>query len=141
MAAVRDSLCNMEPVQIPRPQISGLQFIPTRGRLGFYATIRRDGEKYGVGMKPIGPRRPVLSESLFKDDCNISKTSNIKTTNEGDKMENVKLSPKQDLQSVKTKSNSMTNISKQTNSPTNTSKQSFQASENEKINLNKVNEN
>ncbi|VDN84131.1 unnamed protein product [Brugia pahangi] len=95
MAAVRDSLCNMEPVQIPRPQISGLQFIPTRGRLGFYATIRRDGEKYGVGMKPIGPRRPVLSESLFKDDCNISKTSNTKTINEGDKMENVKLSPKQ----------------------------------------------
>ncbi|KAK6114526.1 hypothetical protein QQG55_56445 [Brugia pahangi] len=136
MAAVRDSLCNMEPVQIPRPQISGLQFIPTRGRLGFYATIRRDGEKYGVGMKPIGPRRPVLSESLFKHDCNISKISNIKTINEGDKMENVKLSPKQDLQSVKTKSNSMTNISKQTNSPTNTSKQSFQASENEKINLN-----
>lgn len=37
MTAVRDSLCNMEPVHIPRPQISGLQFIPTRGRLGFYA--------------------------------------------------------------------------------------------------------
>lgn len=36
MTAVRDSLCNLEPVQIPRPQISGLQFIPTRGRLGFY---------------------------------------------------------------------------------------------------------
>ncbi|VDM16365.1 unnamed protein product [Wuchereria bancrofti] len=97
MAAVRDSLCNMEPVQIPRPQISGLQFIPTRGRLGFYATIRRDGEKYGVGMKPIGPRRPVLSDSLFKDDCNISKSSNTTTTDADDKMENVKSSPEQVL--------------------------------------------
>ncbi|VDO43252.1 unnamed protein product [Onchocerca flexuosa] len=75
MTAVRDSLCNMEPVQIPRPQISGLQFIPTRGRLGFYATIRRDGEKYGVGMKSIGPRRPTLSDDLFKANSDIQKSS------------------------------------------------------------------
>uniref|UniRef100_A0A915PPZ2 Uncharacterized protein n=1 Tax=Setaria digitata TaxID=48799 RepID=A0A915PPZ2_9BILA len=79
MATVRDSLCNMEPVQIPRPQISGLQFIPTRGRLGFYATIRRDGEKYGVEMKPIGPRRPVLTNGLFTDDSNIQKSDASKS--------------------------------------------------------------
>uniref|UniRef100_A0A8R1TQ72 Uncharacterized protein n=1 Tax=Onchocerca volvulus TaxID=6282 RepID=A0A8R1TQ72_ONCVO len=100
MTAVRDSLCNMEPVQIPRPQISGLQFIPTRGRLGFYATIRRDGEKFGVGMKPIGPRRPALSDDLFKDDNNIQKSSN--TSTDETVKQDVKSSSEQDLESIKT---------------------------------------
>ncbi|VDN07457.1 unnamed protein product [Thelazia callipaeda] len=98
MTAVRDSLCNLEPIQIPRPQISGLQFIPTRGRLGFYKealyyslntlfknhetdikifyTIRRDGENYGVEMKPIGPRRPVLSQELFMDNSAEKQSAN-----------------------------------------------------------------
>ncbi|EFO24341.1 hypothetical protein LOAG_04144 [Loa loa] len=129
MAAVRDSLCNMEPVQIPRPQISGLQFIPTRGRLGFYATIRRDGEKYGVGMKPIGPRRPVLSDGLFTYDSNISKSSNP-ITDEAGKKQNMKSSSeqvKQDLQSVK-----LSSLTANTSKPV-----SLPALDNKKTSLNK----
>ncbi|VDN44675.1 unnamed protein product [Gongylonema pulchrum] len=75
MTAVRDSLCNLEPVQIPRPQISGLQFIPTRGRLGFYKSIHRDGEKYGVGIKTIGPRRPPLADVCFVKENDVQSTS------------------------------------------------------------------
>ncbi|KAL3990426.1 hypothetical protein ACH3XW_31725 [Acanthocheilonema viteae] len=125
MTAVRDSLCNMEPVQIPRPQISGLQFIPTRGRLGFYATIRRDGEKYGVEIKPIGPRRPVLSDGLFIDDSNIPKSSNSKI-DEPLKKQNAKCLSEQDLQSVKLSNSSAT-----------TSKPSLPVPDYERINLNK----
>ncbi|CAG9531232.1 unnamed protein product [Cercopithifilaria johnstoni] len=118
MTAVRDSLCNMEPVQIPRPQISGLQFIPTRGRLGFYASIRRDGEKYGVEIKPIGPRRPLLSDGLFVNDSNIPKSSNSRT-DEAEKKQN-------DSESVKVSNSSAT-------TPTS----SFPVSDYERINLNK----
>ncbi|KAM3727586.1 Uncharacterized protein ACO02O_04240 [Dirofilaria immitis] len=100
MTAVRDSLCNMEPIQIPRPQISGLQFIPTRGRLGFYATIRRDGEKYGVGVKPIGPRRPALSDILFRDDSNIQKSSNM-IKDEAETKHDTKFSSERNLESIK----------------------------------------
>ncbi|VDK75098.1 unnamed protein product [Litomosoides sigmodontis] len=106
MTAMRDSLCNMEPVQIPRPQISGLQFIPTRGRLGFYATICRDGEKYGVEIKRIGPRRPVLSDGLFADDGNIPKSSNLRS-NEAEMKQNMKCSSEE---SVKDPTSSATTI-------------------------------
>lgn len=36
MTAMRDTLCKLRPIEIPRPKYSGLQFISTRGRLGFY---------------------------------------------------------------------------------------------------------
>ncbi|MFH4979183.1 hypothetical protein AB6A40_005892 [Gnathostoma spinigerum] len=62
MAAVRDALCNIQPLEIPRPQVSGLQFIPTRGRQGFYRSIRREGAQYGVKIRENGPRRTPLSD-------------------------------------------------------------------------------
>lgn len=33
---MRDSLCDLRPIEIPRPKFSGMQFISTRGRYGFY---------------------------------------------------------------------------------------------------------
>uniref|UniRef100_A0AC34FLB5 Uncharacterized protein n=1 Tax=Panagrolaimus sp. ES5 TaxID=591445 RepID=A0AC34FLB5_9BILA len=62
----RDSLCNIGAVQIPRPKCAGFQFVPTRGRMGFYRSIKRDGHKYGIEMKnERGPRRPQLPDAGF----------------------------------------------------------------------------
>ncbi|VDM46631.1 unnamed protein product [Toxocara canis] len=47
----------MQRMEIPRPQISGLEFVPTRGRLGFYKSIQKS--------MPTAPRRPPLSEVHF----------------------------------------------------------------------------
>ncbi|KHN75968.1 Uncharacterized protein Tcan_18220 [Toxocara canis] len=65
MTAVRDTLCNLRPLEIPRPHIPGLQFIPTRGRLGFYRSIRREGAQYGIQIKAAGPRRPALADACW----------------------------------------------------------------------------
>ncbi|KAE9551925.1 hypothetical protein FO519_004854 [Halicephalobus sp. NKZ332] len=66
MATVsRESLCNIGLVQIPRPKCQGFQFVNTRGRMGFYRSIKRDGEKYGIQMKNMGPRRPQLPDAGF----------------------------------------------------------------------------
>uniref|UniRef100_A0A914XVW0 Uncharacterized protein n=1 Tax=Panagrolaimus superbus TaxID=310955 RepID=A0A914XVW0_9BILA len=60
----RDSLCNIGAVQIPRPKCAGFQFVPTRGRMGFYRSIKRDGHKYGIEIKnERGPRRPQLPDA------------------------------------------------------------------------------
>ncbi|KAI6190745.1 hypothetical protein M3Y97_00152000 [Aphelenchoides bicaudatus] len=48
------------PVEIPRPKCHGLEFVPTRGRHGFYKSIRNEGHKYGLQIKSMGPRRPAL---------------------------------------------------------------------------------
>lgn len=66
MAAVRDTLCKLRPVEIPRPKCAGLQFVATRGRFGFYQSIKRDGEKYGIQIKSQGPRRPTLPDPWLK---------------------------------------------------------------------------
>ncbi|KAF8381201.1 hypothetical protein PRIPAC_70343 [Pristionchus pacificus] len=60
-----DILQSITPLEIPRPKCHGMQFVPTRGRYGFYRTIRAEGSKYGVSIKGMGPRRPVLSKDLF----------------------------------------------------------------------------
>uniref|UniRef100_A0AC34Q3R0 Uncharacterized protein n=1 Tax=Panagrolaimus sp. JU765 TaxID=591449 RepID=A0AC34Q3R0_9BILA len=66
MATVsRDGLLNIGTVQIPRPKCQGFQFVNTRGRMGFYRSIKRDGEKYGIQMKNMGPRRPQLPDAGF----------------------------------------------------------------------------
>ncbi|KAE9413418.1 hypothetical protein Angca_006216 [Angiostrongylus cantonensis] len=62
---IRDSLCDLGRMEIPRPQFRGMQFVATRGKQGFYKTIRDNGSKYGLQVKPQGPRRPVLSNDLF----------------------------------------------------------------------------
>lgn len=69
MTAVRDTLCNLRPLEIPRPHVPGFQFITTRGRQGFYKSIRRDGAQYGIHIKSTGPRRPTLADAYwnFKD--------------------------------------------------------------------------
>uniref|UniRef100_A0A7E4VL56 Myozenin-3 n=1 Tax=Panagrellus redivivus TaxID=6233 RepID=A0A7E4VL56_PANRE len=56
----RDSFCELGNLQIPRPKCNGFQFVPTRGRMGFYRSIKRDGEKYGVQIKSQCQRRPGL---------------------------------------------------------------------------------
>uniref|UniRef100_A0A914EAX0 Uncharacterized protein n=1 Tax=Acrobeloides nanus TaxID=290746 RepID=A0A914EAX0_9BILA len=66
MAAVRDSLCNIGPLEIPRPKCEGFQFIPTRGRMGFYRSIKRDGGKYGLKINTQGPRRPALPDAFIR---------------------------------------------------------------------------
>uniref|UniRef100_A0A1I7XG68 SH2 domain-containing protein n=1 Tax=Heterorhabditis bacteriophora TaxID=37862 RepID=A0A1I7XG68_HETBA len=67
MTAVRDNLCELGRMEIPRPQFHGMQFVATRGRQGFYkVTIRENGSKYGLQIKPQGPRRPILSSDLFQ---------------------------------------------------------------------------
>ncbi|KAK6031000.1 hypothetical protein OSTOST_02852 [Ostertagia ostertagi] len=62
---IRDNLCDLGRMEIPRPQFHGMQFIATRGKLGFYKTIRENGSKYGVQVRAQGPRRPVLSNDIF----------------------------------------------------------------------------
>ncbi|VDL69487.1 unnamed protein product [Nippostrongylus brasiliensis] len=62
---IRDSLCDLGRMEIPRPQFHGMQFVATRGKLGFYKTIRENGSKYGLQVKAQGPRRPVLSNDIF----------------------------------------------------------------------------
>ncbi|KAJ1353527.1 hypothetical protein KIN20_010168 [Parelaphostrongylus tenuis] len=62
---IRDSLCDLGRMEIPRPQFRGMQFVATRGKQGFYKTIRESGNKYGLQVKLQGPRRPVLSNDLF----------------------------------------------------------------------------
>ncbi|GMT03939.1 hypothetical protein PENTCL1PPCAC_26113, partial [Pristionchus entomophagus] len=61
-----DLYASLTPLEIPRPKCHGMQFVPTRGRYGFYRTIRAEGSKYGVSIKGMGPRRPVLSKDLFQ---------------------------------------------------------------------------
>ncbi|CAD6189071.1 unnamed protein product [Caenorhabditis auriculariae] len=65
MTAIRDNLCDLGRMEIPRPKCTGMQFVATRGRQGFYRTIRENGAKYGLQIKPQGPRRPQLSSDLF----------------------------------------------------------------------------
>ncbi|CAI5455085.1 unnamed protein product [Caenorhabditis angaria] len=65
MTAIRDNLCELGRMEIPRPKCQGMQFVATRGRQGFYRTIRENGAKYGIQLKPQGPKRPQLSSELF----------------------------------------------------------------------------
>ncbi|EYC40842.1 hypothetical protein Y032_0594g423 [Ancylostoma ceylanicum] len=62
---IRDNLCDLGRMEIPRPQFHGMQFVATRGKLGFYKTIRENGGKYGIQVKSQGPRRPALSNDIF----------------------------------------------------------------------------
>ncbi|CAI4228526.1 unnamed protein product [Auanema sp. JU1783] len=65
-ATLRDSICQMGRMEIPRPEFKGMQFVATRGKMGFYRTIRANGAQYGLQMKQQPPRRPALSSSLFQ---------------------------------------------------------------------------
>ncbi|EGT59497.1 hypothetical protein CAEBREN_11343 [Caenorhabditis brenneri] len=65
MTAIRDNLCELGRLEIPRPKCQGMQFVATRGRQGFYRTIRENGAMYGIQLKPQGPKRPQLSSDLF----------------------------------------------------------------------------
>uniref|UniRef100_A0A1I8ACW1 IRS-type PTB domain-containing protein n=1 Tax=Steinernema glaseri TaxID=37863 RepID=A0A1I8ACW1_9BILA len=65
MTAVRESFINLKPLEIPRPKCQGMQFITTRGRQGFYQSIRRNGAQYGLQIKPMGPRRSALPDQSF----------------------------------------------------------------------------
>uniref|UniRef100_A0A1I7U073 Uncharacterized protein n=1 Tax=Caenorhabditis tropicalis TaxID=1561998 RepID=A0A1I7U073_9PELO len=65
MTAIRDNLCELKRLEIPRPKCQGMQFVATRGRQGFYRTIRENGAMYGIQLKPQGPKRPQLSSDLF----------------------------------------------------------------------------
>ncbi|KIH68593.1 hypothetical protein ANCDUO_01067 [Ancylostoma duodenale] len=62
---IRDNLCDLGRMEIPRPQFHGMQFVATRGKLGFYKTIRENGSKYGIHVKSQGPRRPALNNDIF----------------------------------------------------------------------------
>uniref|UniRef100_A0A7E4WBL5 IRS-type PTB domain-containing protein n=1 Tax=Panagrellus redivivus TaxID=6233 RepID=A0A7E4WBL5_PANRE len=81
----RDAMSKMGTVQIPRPKCSGFQFVPTRGRMGFYRSIKRDGEKYGIQMKNQGPRRPTLPDANFWQQPAVSEANN----NNNEKTESV----------------------------------------------------
>ncbi|TKR82514.1 hypothetical protein L596_016231 [Steinernema carpocapsae] len=65
MTAVRENFINLPPLEIPRPKCQGMQFINTRGRHGFYQSIRRNGAQYGLQIKPMGPRRAALPDQSF----------------------------------------------------------------------------
>ncbi|CAI2357528.1 unnamed protein product [Caenorhabditis sp. 36 PRJEB53466] len=65
MTAIRDNLCELGRLEIPRPKCQGMQFVATRGKQGFYRTIRENGAMYGIQLKPQGPKRPQLSSDLF----------------------------------------------------------------------------
>ncbi|KAI6174373.1 hypothetical protein M3Y98_01183100 [Aphelenchoides besseyi] len=64
---LREALLSFEilPMEIPRPKCNGMTFVPTVGRRGFYKSIRNEGHKYGVAIKPSGPRRPTLPTADF----------------------------------------------------------------------------
>ncbi len=61
----RDSFCNLQPSQlrIPRPTFTGMQFVQTRGRQGYYLTTRRGDPWGGVNAQS---RRPLLSDIRFE---------------------------------------------------------------------------
>ncbi|PAV60901.1 hypothetical protein WR25_17153 [Diploscapter pachys] len=63
--AMRDSLIDKGLIVIPRPHYNNMQFVATRGRQGFYRTIRENGAQYGVNIRPQGARRPQLNANLF----------------------------------------------------------------------------
>ncbi|VDK48079.1 unnamed protein product, partial [Cylicostephanus goldi] len=75
---IRDSLCDLGRMEIPRPQFQGMQFVATRGKFGFYKTIRENGGKYGIQVKPQGPRRPALSNEEISTLVEPSNTGNAK---------------------------------------------------------------
>lgn len=60
----RDSFCNLEAnkLRIPRPSFTGMQFIQTRGRQGYYMSTRRR-DPWGSNPQP---KRPLLSELSFQ---------------------------------------------------------------------------
>ncbi|CAJ0953040.1 unnamed protein product, partial [Mesorhabditis belari] len=67
-ATIRDNFCSLNRMEIPRPKMQGFQWVQTRGRQGFYKTIRANAPKYGLpDIKPPGPRRGVLGEDLFRN--------------------------------------------------------------------------
>ncbi|KJH40516.1 hypothetical protein DICVIV_13529 [Dictyocaulus viviparus] len=68
---IRDTLCDLGRMEIPRPQFYGMQFVATRGKQGFYKTIRDNGSKYGIQVKAQRSRRPVLSNDLFLRPLNM----------------------------------------------------------------------
>ncbi|CAB3400629.1 unnamed protein product [Caenorhabditis bovis] len=94
MAAIRDNLCELGRLEIPRPKCTGMQFIATRGRQGFYRTIRENGAKYGLQIKPQGPKRPQLSSELFSRPMTLHEENAEDVLNE-DNHNNVQKSPKE----------------------------------------------
>uniref|UniRef100_A0A0N5AAN7 MBD domain-containing protein n=1 Tax=Syphacia muris TaxID=451379 RepID=A0A0N5AAN7_9BILA len=113
MTAVRDTLCNLRPLEIPRPHVPGFQFIPTRGRQGFYKSIRRDGAQYGIHIKPMGPRRPTLADAYwnFKDNNNEkSESKDTKPEHNTSENANCRLEEQQNNASTTTKKQSKTQM-------------------------------
>jgi hypothetical protein len=47
LGALREYLCKLEPLRIPRPKCSGMEFVQTSGRQGFYLSLRRKEQKNG----------------------------------------------------------------------------------------------
>jgi len=45
MGTLREYLCKLEPMRIPRPKCSGMEFVQTKGRQGFYLSLRRKEQK------------------------------------------------------------------------------------------------
>uniref|UniRef100_A0AC35TVM4 NADH-ubiquinone oxidoreductase 9 kDa subunit n=1 Tax=Rhabditophanes sp. KR3021 TaxID=114890 RepID=A0AC35TVM4_9BILA len=91
-SGIRDTLCNLGPLGIPRPTIKGFNFVKTRGTIGFYKTIRAEGEKYGVSIKPQGPRRSLLPSSDFWNQGKAGAESEpVKENNNNEKVNNFNL--------------------------------------------------
>lgn len=55
-------------MMIPRPKCSGMEFVQTRGRQGFYLSLRRKGAQFGIQAPNQGPRRPALANLFEIDD-------------------------------------------------------------------------
>ncbi len=63
-ARLLESICSLQPLRIPRPQCTGMEWVPTRGRQGYYLSTRR--RDYGNNGQPKRPPLAGLFESIPK---------------------------------------------------------------------------
>uniref|UniRef100_A0A183CE76 Sialyltransferase n=1 Tax=Globodera pallida TaxID=36090 RepID=A0A183CE76_GLOPA len=56
-----EHICSMDTFEIPRPKCVGMQFVPIRGRYGYYQTVNKGvAIKYGLTQQQ---RRPMLPDN------------------------------------------------------------------------------
>lgn len=58
---LREFLCKLEPLRIPRPKCAGMQFVQTSGRQGFYLSLRRKEQKNHTPLSALTFQPPSAS--------------------------------------------------------------------------------
>ncbi|KRZ03538.1 Uncharacterized protein T11_321 [Trichinella zimbabwensis] len=64
---MREQLCTMEPLRIPRPQFDGMKFVHLNNNYGFYMTIKQHDN-----FKPMDNNNCQLLKTIFNRENNSS---------------------------------------------------------------------